>query len=98
MVSFLGSSKINLPMVCDVPVVPSTSLRTLILDDLESTLRTCTFSSPIERISLSLTLEKERSPVTPKNVTRPVTPTVPIATPVVPVPAIESLLVEMPAL
>ena len=87
-----------LPIVWDVPVVPSTSLRTLILDDFASTLRTWTFSSPIVKISLSLILEKERSPDTPKKVTRPVTPTVPIATPVVPVPTIDSLLVVIPAL
>ena len=86
-----------LPIVCEVETVPSTALRTLILEDNLSTLRTLTLSVPAEIISFSLILSEERSPTKLKNVTSPVTPSVPIATPVVPTPAMVNLLVDTPA-
>ena len=83
-------------MVWEEPVVPSASLRTRILELTLSTFNTFIFSSPVIKMSFSLILKGDRSPVTLKKVTIPVTDVSPIATPVVPTPANASLFDWIP--
>ena len=96
MSKFLESSIKNLPIVCPAETVPRTALKTLNLEFSKSTFRTLTFSVPIPRTSFTLVLRI--LPVTPKCVTKPVIPSVPIATAVVPTPARRSTLEEIPTL
>ena len=76
--------------------MPSTALITLILDNFLSTLRTCTFSVPMPRISFSLIAGYPIFPVTSKVVTIPVTPSVPRPDDVEPTPLKVRIFDEIP--
>ena len=81
--------------VCAAPVVPSIDLKTRILERVLSTFRILTLSDPTVKMSFSRKFK--RFPVTLKNVTIPVTPSVPIPEEVVPKPATVRVFVVIPA-
>ena len=82
--------------VWETPTVPSTALITLILDVCGSTFNTLILSVPIPRISFSLIVGYERSPLTLKWVTIPVAAVVPTPTVLVPIPTNLKWLVGIP--
>ena len=75
----LDNSSRTVVAVCAEETVPSTDLKTLILDPCLSTFNTFTFSDSIERISFSDILGYVKSPITEKYVTIPVTVALPTA-------------------